>query len=567
MAPFCEPKLWSFTLLRSSRTGHIRSITSGALSHASIRSRALTSSASPTPVPNKQPHLNFRSFVAALREDGDLADIDAEVDPDGEVGAVTRKVYETREKAPLFNNVRGAQDGLFRILGAPGGLRKGRAGRGQYGRLAMHFGLPSDASPRDIIDKVMSVKFADPVPPTVVATAPCKDHVISGDDIDLTSLPVPLLHGNDGGRYLQSFGMHVVQTPDQSWTNWSIARSMVHSKNKLTGIVAGSQHLGMIHKMWKEKGEDTPWALALGVPPTAIAVSGMPIPENVNESGYVGALAGAPVDVIKCETNDLYIPATSEIVLEGTISASERANEGPMGEMFGVLWPGKQANQPVFNVKAITHRKDAILPISVAGRAPDETHTIFGFLASASILEVCERHDLPVKSAWVPHETYALWAALQLDMTKVRAMNLTRQEFCRRVGDVIFGSHAAATVSRILLVGEDIEPTRFDDVLWASTTRCRPGQDEYLFEDAKSFYLVPFMSHGPGNPHKGGRVVADCLFTEQWTQDDFQFVEASFDGGYPKEVRDFVNANWKEKYGFGKCDDALLGQFMDERGC
>lgn len=320
---------------------------------------------------NSKMHLDFRAFLDALRADGDLAEVDAEVDPDGEVGAVIRKVYETRDKAVLFNNVRGHHDGLLRVLGAPAGLRA--KGQREYGRVAMHFGLPTTASAADIVQKLLSVDLNDPLPPVVVSTGPCKENILRGDEIDLTSIPVPLLHGHDGGRYIQTYGMHIVQTPDKSWTNWSIARAMVLDKNKLTGLVAATQHIGMIHGQWKANGKDTPWALALGVPPTAIAVSGMPIPENVDESGYVGALAGAPVEVVKCESNDLYVPATSEIVLEGTISQSETALEGPMGEMFGMLFPNTPRQCPVFNVNTITYRNDAILPVAIAGRAPEET--------------------------------------------------------------------------------------------------------------------------------------------------------------------------------------------------
>lgn len=316
-------------------------------------------------------HLDFRSFVQALRDDGDLAEIDAEVSPDGEIGAVCRKAYETREKAVLFNNIRGHHDGLLRVLGAPGGLRK--KGPREFGRVAMHFGLPSTATADDIFEKLMSVEFAEPLPPKVVKSGPCKQNILRGSQIDLTSIPVPLLHGYDGGRYIQTYGMHILQTPDKKWTNWSIARAMVLDKTKLTGLVVPAQHIGMIHGEWKAQGKDTPWALAFGVPPTAIAVSGMPIPENVDESGYVGALNGVPVEVVKCESNDLYVPATAEIVLEGTISQTEMAEEGPMGEMFGMLFPGKKRQCPVFNVNVVTYRNDAILPVAVAGRAPEET--------------------------------------------------------------------------------------------------------------------------------------------------------------------------------------------------
>ncbi len=181
-------------------------------------------------------------------------------------------------------------------------------------------------------------------------------------------------------------------------------------------------------------------------------------------------------------------------------------------------------------------------------------HTIYGFLASAAITKLCKEAGLPINIVWVPYETHTIWAALQVNVAALRAQKWERKAFCKRVGEVVFGSHAASAVSRLLLVGDDIDPTDFDDVLWAFATRCRPGQDEYIFEDTPGFILMPFMAHGPGNPVKGGKVVADCLFIEQWTQPDFEFTEASFRGGYPEQVRTLVNEGWKEKYGLGQKD-------------
>ncbi|CAG8214165.1 unnamed protein product [Penicillium olsonii] len=494
------------------------------------------------------PSLDFRAFLDALRADNDLVEIDAEVDPDNEVGAVCRKVTETREKAVLFKNVRGAHDGLIQVLGAPGGLRK--EGPYEYGRIALHFGLPTTSSAADIIKKALSVDLKKPLPPVIVESGPCKENILTGDQIDLTKIPVPLLHGEDGGRYIQTYGMHILQTPDKSWTNWSIARAMVLDKNRLTGLVAPTQHIGMIHGKWKERNENTPWALAFGAPPSAIAVSGMPIPDYVDENGYVGALAGGPVPLVKCESNDLYVPATSEIILEGYISKNEFADEGPMGEMYGMLFPGKKGRCPVFHVTTITHRNNSILPVAVAGRAPEETHTIYGFLASAAIVQVCQEANLPIKTAWVPHQPHAMWAGLQVDTAALREQKWTREAFCKAVGDVVWKSHAAVAISRLILVGEDIDVFNFDDLLWAYTTRCRPGQDDYLSEDVPGFYLMPFMSHGPGDPFKGGKVVSDALFTAQYEHDKFKFTEAGFRGGYTQEVRDLVNKNWSTKYGF-----------------
>jgi UbiD family decarboxylase len=223
------------------------------------------------------------------------------------------------------------------------------------------------------LPQILSLHEAKPIPPKVVESGVCQEFVLRGDEIDFDKLPVPLLHQGDGGRYIQTFGVHVVRSPDEKWTSWSINRAMVLGKNKLVGLLPPSQHISLVHKMWKEQGKDTPWACVFGGPPAALALGGTPLPAFASEDGYVGAMAGTAVEVVKCKTNDLYVPANSEIVLEGTISQTETATEGAMGEFHGFVFPDDKKPQPVFTVNAITYRKNPILPISVAGKAPDET--------------------------------------------------------------------------------------------------------------------------------------------------------------------------------------------------
>lgn len=318
-----------------------------------------------------EPHLCFRDFVEALKADDDLVEINEPVDPNLEAAAITRRVCETDDKAPLFNNVIGARGGLFRILGAPASLRSRRIDR--YGRLARHIGLPPTASMRDILDKMLSASTVPPIDPRVVPTGPCKENFLDESQIDLTTLPAPVIHQADGGKYIQTYGMHVVQSPDGAWKNWSIARAMVSDAKHLTGLVIEPQHIWQIHQMWKKEGRDVPWALAFGVPPAAIMASSMPIPDGVTEAGYVGAMTGSALDLVKCDTNDLLVPATSEIVLEGTLSITETGPEGPFGEMHGYVFPGDTHFWPKYKVNRITYRNDAIMPMSACGRLTDET--------------------------------------------------------------------------------------------------------------------------------------------------------------------------------------------------
>lgn len=129
--------------------------------------------------------------------------------------------------------------------------------------------------------------------------------------------------------------MFIVRSPIGKWTDWSVARAMVHDKNHLVGLVMPPQHISVIHRMWKELGQDMPFALTFGVPPAAIMAASMPLPDGLTEAEYIGSMVDSPLELVKCETNDLFMPSTSEIVFEGTCSVTETACEGPFGEMHG----------------------------------------------------------------------------------------------------------------------------------------------------------------------------------------------------------------------------------------
>lgn len=495
---------------------------------------------------NQEDH-SFRAFVEALKQDNDLVEINDEVDPFLEAAAITRLVCENDEKAPLFNNLKGmGKDGLFRILGAPNSLRK--SSEDKYGRLARHLALPPTASMKEILDKMLSASELAPIKPTVVESGPVKECSLEGDEIDLTSLPVPQIHQDDGGKYIQTYGMHVLKTPDGKWTNWSIARAMVKDKNHLTGLVIEPQHIWQIHQMWKKEGKDVPWALCFGVPPAAIMASSMPIPDGVSEAEYVGAMTGRPLELVKCDTNDLLVPANAEIVLEGTLSITETADEGPFGEMHGYIFPGDSHKCPVYKVNKITYRTNPILPMSSCGRLTDETHTMIGSLAAAEIGKICKQADLPIVDAFAPFESQVTWVALKVDTARVRKEKIQAKELQKKVGDVVFNHKAGYTIHRLVLVGDDIDVYNFKDVIWAFSTRCRPGTDETFFEDVRGFPLIPYMSHGTSSATKGGKVVSDALLPSEYTT-GADFVAADFEHSYPEEVKSKVLTNWKN-YGF-----------------
>lgn len=487
--------------------------------------------------------LNFRDFVDELLADEDAVAIDMAVDPHLEAAAITRRVYETRSPAPLFNRLTGSSP-RHRLLGAPAGLARPPH---VYGRLAKHFGLGRDATPHQIVAHLVDAMHADPVPPRVVGTGPVKENIAIGDDVDLHQFPVPLLHQGDGGRYVGTYGFHVVQTPDGRWTSWSISRSMLLSRNTVVGPAMAQQHLGMIHQMWRERGEPTPWAFVLGAPPAAIVAAGMPLPAEVSEDGYIGALAGSPVEVVRCETNGLRVPATAEIVLEGFISPDETAPEGPMGEYHGYQ-NATGGHQPVFHVEAVTHRDDPILPFCVAGLPPEENHTIWGTMISAVSLDVLRSAGLPVDMAWCSYEAATCWIVVSIDLAQLRRHPMSEQELVAGVGETLFGSHAGWQVPRVLLVANDLDVTDIDQVVWALATRSRPGQAEYLFSDTPGIPMVPYLTAEEKRTGRGGKSVVSCLQPSQLAGVTTGEL-ADFEHSFPDDVKSRVQADWSA-YGF-----------------
>jgi 4-hydroxy-3-polyprenylbenzoate decarboxylase len=488
--------------------------------------------------------LNFRDLVAELLAAGDAIDIRTPVSPTLEAGAITRRVYETSGPAPLFSNLTEGDPG-FRILGAPAGLSSLTGGT--YGRLAAHFGLPRGTTPRELVEHLVTAMHADPVPPRVVADGPCKQNVLTGDDVNLERFPVPLLHAQDGGRYFGTYGFHVVRTPDGAWTSWSVARTMLNTRNTLVGPAMPQQHIGMIHQMWRDKGERTPWAMVLGAPPAALAAAGMPLPAHVNEDGYVGALTGSPVEVVRTESGELYVPANAEIVLEGWISPDETAPEGPMGEYHGYAFSeGKQ--QPVFHVETVTYRDDPILPICVAGLPPEENHTVWGTMISATSLDVLRSNGLPVSLAWCSYEAATCWIVVALDIERLARMELTEQQLADTVAEVLFGSHTGWLVPKVVLVADDIDITDIRQVTWAMATRHHPGTGHYSYPDAPGIPMVPYLTEQEARTGKGGKSVTSCLLPDQ-LHGTTPGTTACFDNSYPEDVRSRVLENWNT-YGF-----------------
>lgn len=173
---------------------------------------------------------------------------------------------------------------------------------------------------------------------------------------------------------------------------------------------------------------------------------------------------------------------------------------------------------------------------------------MIGPLAAAEIGFLLKSHGMPINESFSPFESQVTWVALQVDTKKLRAMETTPQEFCRKIGDIVFNHKVGCTIHRLVVVGDDIDIYNFKDVIWAFCTRCRPGIDEHLFENVPGFPLIPYMSHGNGSPTTGGKVVSDCLLPVEYTTGK-NWEAADFKNSFPPAVQARVLEKWA-KYGY-----------------
>jgi len=488
---------------------------------------------------------SLREWIDLLTSIGEIQPIAAEVDWNLEIGAITRHSYELRAPAPLFENVKGIERG-FRALGAPGGLSANPAYK--YSRIATALGFDPSTAGRHLVEALATAVSRPAIPPRWVATGPCKENVMRGDEVDLFRFPTPLIHGTDGGRYIQTYGMNIVRTPDGRWTNWSINRMMLFDRNKLTCLIPPNQHLGIIHAQWKEKGEPTPIVVALGVEPGLPYVGGMSVPEGVDESHVLGAHFGEALDVVKGETVDLPVPATAEIVIEGHVSHTELDHEGPMGEYPGYLDRSHGTPKPVLHVSAVTYRTNPILPVVAAGPPVEEDHTGWGLPHAAMCLADMRKAGLPVACAWMVLESACHWLLVAVHADWHASFPGSSKDLAQKIGEVLFSTKTGFGIPKVILVEDDFDFTDVGQVVWAFASRAHPHHGEIYFENLPQNNLPVFLDPNEKFSYHASKVIHNCLLADRYS-DAERPVPADLKHGWPKDIQQRVLSNWKA-YGY-----------------
>jgi len=270
-------------------------------------------------------------------------------------------------------------------------------------------------------------------------------------------------------------------------------------------------------------------------------VATVALPAGVDEADIVGAIRGKPVEVIKCETVDLEVPATSEIVIEGEVLPHERCEEGPFGEYTGYQ-SQTVGGRPIYRVTAITHRHAPILPVVSPGVPVEDIHLSWALTLSADILDGLRALGYPVKMAFVP-PVGALHLVVVATETKFPGI-------AKRIASAVWATKAGNMIPKIMVVDDDIDATDINQVLWAFCTRSHPDTGIFKVTNAPARILWAFLAPDEKRELVSANVLFDCTCPKNWPE-DYVPRKASFDRLWPVEIQERVLTKW-EKYGYNK---------------
>lgn len=387
------------------------------------------------------PYKDLQDFLKHLEREGELKRIGAELDPMLEIAEVTDRVSKKFGPALLFEKAKGARFPVLTNM------------YGSYKR--MNMALDSDnldelgerihqyleiERPDGIIKKLQMIpkisKLAN-IFPDHVKRGCCQDVVLTGDQVDLGIMPVLTTWPGDAGPFI-TLPVVFTKNPETGVRNAGMYRMQVFDKNT-TGMHWHRHKGGAYHYHLAEKlGKRLEVAVAIGPDPAVTYAATAPIPDEIDEMLFAGFLRNQPVELVKCKTVDLEVPAASQFVLEGYVDPGERRREGPFGDHTGYY--SLADDYPVFHVTAITHRNDAIYPATLVGPPPMEdcfigkaTERLFLPLIKKQLPEVVDM-NLPLEGVFhnlcfvsidkrYPGQArkvmYALWGMGQMMFTKI----------------------------------------------------------------------------------------------------------------------------------------------------
>lgn len=402
---------------------------------------------------------DLRFCIQLLKSADRLLTIEREVDPKFELPAVMRAA-EKLGSAILFNKVKGSE---LRVINNVLGSRD---------MLALLFETTSKQLAHEWIDRV-----SNPVEPELVSSGPVKEVIKTGSEVNLGDLPIVTHSAKDGGPYITA-GIVVAKDPETGVRNVSVNRMQHKGKARLGIGMMSPQHLGIIHDKCEKKGDALEIAVAIGNHPFETLVAATTVDYGIDEFTLSSALRKEPLQLVKCETVDVEVPATAEIVLEGKVLAGIREPGGPFGDFMQHYIP--VGDRHVFKVKAITHRTDAIYQTIQAG-SPEDVHLL-------ALSREGQVYDAVSKVADVQ--------VVCMLPTILSCTISIRKRFEGEAKNVIAAAFGAYSwLKYCVVVDHDVDVFDLNDVWWAMATRSRPETGLLLVENALGFPGDPFNLH------------------------------------------------------------------------
>ena len=411
--------------------------------------------------------MDLREFLKVLEEEHELQKIKIEVDPKHELGAIC-KIHNERPNSPalLFESVKGHTIPVVGQL-----LASDR-------RVALALGL----SQENVFNETVQ-RASNPIAPKLVSKGACQDIVFEGADVDLTKLPLCTNNPRDGGPYITA-GHVIIKDPEYG-LNLSIYRMMLVSKNEVTlRFTPGHDGYDFMKNAEKRGQKKFEVAVCIGVPPAVYVASQFEPRIGVYELDIAGGLVGEPVEVVKCRTIDLEVPALAEMVLEGELTIPAKTGaEGPFGEFCGYT-TAQVPNERIMTVKAVTHRKNPVYHNIWLGKPPHEHLYVDALTYAVAAYQELKPAYPALKKAYAPPWGVSIVLLLQLEKRLMRpgiVDNILAASLYTRSGKW----------KHVFVLDEDIVLEDPNEVLWALTTRFQPATDMFIIPRGITSSLEP----------------------------------------------------------------------------
>jgi 2,5-furandicarboxylate decarboxylase 1 len=415
---------------------------------------------------------DLRSYLDLIKQDRpeDFLVVSREVDPAFEITAITVKLEQEAKRRPilLFEKVKGSKFTVLTNL---------HAGRSRLAA-AIH------AKPEEMQRAYLGA-MEKPIPPKIVSKAPVKEVILTGDQIDLYKLPQMLHHEEDAGAYITA-AISFAKDPNSDTWNCAYNRLMIKGRDTTSIHLTLAKHLWEFQRAAEAQGKSLPVAFAIGVHP-AIALGCLAIGSiDEDERAIMGGLLGEPLELVRCETSDVLVPAHAEMILEGEILPHERTAEGPFGEFTGYSLGERQ--REVLKVRAITHRRDAIFQDITVGHLD---HLMLSTTPIEANLYRAVRAMVPtVKAVRVP-APFTCYVSVEQ-----RISGQGKNAILAVLGADLY-------MKRVVVVDHDVDIFNDRQVNWAIATRCQPDRDIVIVSNARGSDLDPSTKED-GNTAKWG---------------------------------------------------------------